>query len=266
LTGPFACADIFSFKKQEEADCIRKKGDLPGYELYAKLDEYFQHLCQGILLASPEHESELVTYVVSTFQRYTERAFIVQRMTSYVNQHYVRRAFNEELGWLNVEDALIAYANHTGNNLAGGSDQRTIAQIKGDFVVSELKKWGYKDGDSKANAAAEARAEAASPLDRIVPISSLAHRRFRTEFLEALLLYDDSIRPKSKLKSLTAHSLNQPKGRLAQAVQNLLVSSPIPGLRPILIVLDSTLSSTGVRPETHLRKWLRRLLSVTESA
>ena len=97
--------------------------------------------------------SELITYVVSTFQRYTERALIVQRMTNYVSQHYVRRAFNEELDWLNVEDALIAYASHTGNNLAGGSDQRTIAQIKADSVRSELKKWGYKDGVSKANAA-----------------------------------------------------------------------------------------------------------------
>ena len=149
---------------------------------------------------------------------------------------------------------MLTQASHTGNNLAGGSDQRTIAQIKADSVRSELKKWGYKDGVSKANAAAEARAEAASPLDHIVPISSLAHRRFRTEVLEAPLLYNDSIRPKNKLKSLTAHSLILPKGRLARAVQNLLVSSSIPDLRPILVSLDSTLSSTT---ETHLRKWLR---------
>lgn len=264
MTGPFACTDIFfSFAKQPEVDCIRKKGDLPGYELYVKLDEYFQHMCQGILLASPEQEPELVTYVVSTFQRYTERAFIVQRMTNYINQHFVRRAFNEELGWLNVKDALTAYASQTGDKLAGGPDQRTIAQMKADSAILELKKWGYKDGDSKANAAAEARAEAASSLDRIVPISSLAHRRFRTEVLVPLLSYNNSIRPKNKMKSLTAHSLNQPKGRLAWAIQNLLVSTSIPDFRQILVALDSTLSSTGVRPSTHVRKWLHHLLSVT---
>lgn len=70
----------------------------------------------------------------------------------------------------------------------------------------------------RENAAAEARAEAASPLDRIVPISSLAHRRFRTGALEPLLLYNDSIRLKNKSKSLSVHSFNQPKGRLAWSV------------------------------------------------
>jgi hypothetical protein len=33
---------------------------------------------------------------------------------------------------------------------------------------------------------AEARAEAATPLDRIVPVLSIAHRRFRTQVFEPL--------------------------------------------------------------------------------
>ena len=93
----------------------------------------------------------------------------------------------------------------------------------------------------------------------------LAHHRFRTEVLEAPLLYNDSIRPKNKLKSLTAHSLILPKGRLARAVQNLLVSSSIPDLRPIPVALDSTLSSTSVWSETHLCNGLFPLITCPET-
>ena len=153
------------------------------------------------------------------------------------NQHYVRRAIDED--WMNANDA----SGRTG--LAGESDQRTIAQIKTDSVISELKKWGYKDGDSRENAAAEARAEAANPLGRIVPVSSLAHCRFRIEVLEPLLSYaksNDSIRPRSKSKSPIACLPYRPKGRLAWAVQNFFDSSSISESRPVLVALDSALS------------------------
>jgi len=70
-------------------------------------------------------------------------------MTDYVDQHYVRRAFNEEQGWLNVKDALIAYASHAHDNLARRPDERTVARMRTDSAMLELKKWGYKDGDSK---------------------------------------------------------------------------------------------------------------------
>lgn len=97
--GSFPFIDIFSFAKQtKEVDCTEPNDILPGHGIYVKLDEYFHHTCKDILLASPEHESELVTYVVSTFQRYTERVSIVRRMTNYINQHYVRRAIDEEKG------------------------------------------------------------------------------------------------------------------------------------------------------------------------
>lgn len=160
-----------------------------------------------------------------------------------------------------------AYSGRTGP--AGESNQRTIAQIKTDSVILELKKWEYKDGDSRENAVAEARAEAASPLGRIVPVSSLAHRRFRIEVLEPLLSYaksNDSIRPRSKLKSPIACLPYRQKGRLAWAVQNFCDSSSISESRPVLVALDSALSTAGVGQGTHLRKWLHHLLSATEFA
>jgi hypothetical protein len=63
-----------------------------------------------------------------------------------------------------------------------------------DMMTVELKKWGYTGaGSASVLAKAEACAEAASTLDRVVPLSSLALRRFRTEFIKPLLQASDII-------------------------------------------------------------------------
>ncbi|KAF5356158.1 hypothetical protein D9756_003982 [Leucocoprinus leucothites] len=244
-------------------------GSLPGHEVYDKLDEYFQNTCKEILLEGPGDGPELVAYVVSAFQRYNKRASAVERLTSYINRHYVRRALDEEKGWINLSDALeIARQNRTSPDSTSGSDQRTIAQIKFDSKISELKKWGYKEGELKESApAAEARAEAASSLDRIVPVLSLARRRFRIEVLEPLLVYpkyNNKARLKNRVKPPTGPPPYRSKGRLARGVQNYHDSYPISDSRQVLSMLDLTLSTTGIRPETHLRKRLHHLLTAPE--
>ena len=55
-----------------------------------------------------------------------------------------------------------------------------------------LRQWGYTDTDgdppdSAALSRAEASAEAASSLDRVVPLLSMSHRRFREEVVKPLL-------------------------------------------------------------------------------
>ncbi|KAJ3576281.1 hypothetical protein NP233_g523 [Leucocoprinus birnbaumii] len=253
-------------KRCNEVGFAAPDGKLPGHEVYDKLDEYFQNTCKGILLAGPGDGPDLVPYIVSAFQRYNKRASGVKRLTSYVNRHYVRRAVEEEKGWMNLTEALtIARQNLSKTR---GPDKRTIAQIKIDSRNLELERWGYKDGDSNEIAAeAEARAESASALDRIVPVLSLAHRRFRIEVLEPLLVYpksNDKSRPKNRIKQPTGPPPYRPKGRLARAVQNYYDTSPIADVRPILSALDHALSTTGIRPETHLRKRLHYLLTATD--
>ena len=55
--------------------------------------------------------------------------------------------------------------------------------------MEELQKWGYTPGSDPPErlTRAEAAAEAASPLDRVVPLYALALRRFRTEVVMSLL-------------------------------------------------------------------------------
>lgn len=233
------------------------------------MEEYFQDTCKEIFLAGPEGGPDLVIYIVSTFQLYSTRASAVERLISYVNRHYVKRAVEEDRGWMTLNDALArCQISRPASNKAYGPDERPVSQIKLDAKLLEMKKWGYKDGDSKDLAAmAEACAEAASPLDRIVPVLSLAHRRFRTEVFEALLISpksSDTSRTRNRIKPPLGPPPYRPKGRLARAVQNYNDSTPISESRLVLSALNLALSMTGVRQECHLRKRLHQLLAPLE--
>jgi len=134
--------------------------------------------------------------------------------------------------------------------------------------LQELKRWGYIEGDSQERMAfAEACAEAASPTDRVVPISSLAYRRFRTEVMEPLL-----ISPKIKGKSKAKHKIPKiparpipalPRGRLARAIKELLEgSSVIEDERQNLASgLAKALQITGFRSDIPVRKTLDKYLA-----
>ena len=138
-----------------------------------------------------------------------------------------------------------------------------ISQRFKDRKLEELKKWGYSDNDSGDQAAfAESCAEAASSLDRVVPISSLALRRFRTEFVDPLLTT-----PKIKGNSKTKHKIpksvgpnpgGRPKGRLARAVKELLESDCIEQEERLRLAsgLAKVLQAVGVRQDHLLRKKL----------
>jgi hypothetical protein len=132
----------------------------------------------------------------------------------------------------------------------------------------ELKKWGYDDGDSMEKMAfAEVCAEAASPTDRVVPIASLAYRRFRTEVMEPLLTS-----PRIKGKSKAKHKIPKtpaspspalPRGRLARAVKELLEGNSVTGdeRQKLASGLAHALQITGFRSDNHVRKTLDKYLA-----
>ena len=125
--------------------------------------------------------------------------------------------------------------------------------------TEELKKWGYEDGgSSELLALAEACAEAASPLDRVVPLTSLAHRRFRVEVIDPLLAVPKA--KKGKKKKSNGDKPAQPKGRLARAAKELLEREDIDvdEKRRVAGELALVLRTVGIKVDHPLRKKLEK--------
>lgn len=197
-----------------------------GADLYAQLDRYYSAVCQELLAhAPPVDDSSLIHYILPCFHRYSAGARAVSRLLDYVNRHYVKRAAEEDRGWLRLADVLDAVAQHvvqSMNQLAIASvtniqgnrsvtktqkDRRAAMSSRKDDTIfnanddrvkiaaqlkerrlAELRKWGYEEGGTPEDLArAEAAAEAASPTDRVVHLGPLAHRRFREEVIKHLL-------------------------------------------------------------------------------
>jgi hypothetical protein len=219
------------------------------------------------LLGAPQDDTTLIHYIVPCFNRYTAGAQSTNRLLNYVNRHYVKRAVDEDKGWLRLNDILESVAK----TITINDNREKISKRLKEKRVEELKKWGYEDGGSaELMNVAEGCAEAASPPDRVVPISSLAHRRFRTEFFEPLLTA-----PKIKGTSKAKHKIPKagvasappgPKGRLARAVKELLECKEIDEEQRLRLLtgLASALKTAGVRSDHSLRKKLDKL--VTPSA
>lgn len=177
----------------------------------------------------------------------------------------VKRAVDEDRGWLRLGDAIPNVVT----GLDEGSREMMALRLQ-QRRTEELKKWGYTEGDPPdALAVAEASVEAASPLDRVVPLSSLAYRRFRTEVMEPLLAV-----PKAKAKSRskrgrrTAANGNTPqgpKGRLARSVKALLEEQggDREEQRRIVEGISLCLQSVGVRPDHLLRIKMSKHLTIT---
>ncbi|KAG6814432.1 hypothetical protein H0H92_007435 [Tricholoma furcatifolium] len=235
----------------------------PGTDLYEQLDRYFAEYTRELLLGTPHDDSTLIDYVVPCFHRYTAGAQSVNRLLSYVNRHYVKRAVDEDKGWLRINDVLESVSN-----IIPEDAREKISRRLKEKRADELKKWGYKEGGSiELLAAAEASAEASSPPDRVVNILSLAHRRFRTEFFEPLLAVP-KINGKSKAKHKipkppTATSSPGPRGRLARAVKGLLESQDIDSERRIYLAtsLANALRTVGIRTDHPLRKKLDKFVA-----
>ena len=224
-----------------------------GTDLYEHIDRYYAELARELLLGAPEDDAALVHYVVPCFSRYAAGAHAVNRLLNYVNRHYVKRAVDEDRGWLTLSDIFDAVAK----SIHDGDTRDKISRKLRERRVEELRKWGWDEGGSaELLAQAEACAEAASPLDRVVPLSALALRRFRTEFMEPLLAV-----PKSRgKKRRPAANGNAPKGRLARAIKELLEKqdADVEERKKLVAELANALRVIGVRHGHPLRKKLEK--------
>ena len=236
---------------------------LSGMDIYERLDGYYASVARELFLGTPTDDSALVHYLVPCFHRYSAGAQSVNRLLNYVNRHFVKRAIDEDKGWLRLNDVLDAVAKMIKD---GGARDQVSLKLK-QRRVEELKRWGYDEGDSQeVLAEAEASAEAASDVDRVVPLSSLAYRRFRVEVLEPLLAV-----PKGKGKKRTKKppQVNGerplPKGRLARAVKWLLESDD-EERRGLAEGLATVLRTCGIRVDHPLRKRLDKFLSPTSGS
>ncbi|KAF7437270.1 hypothetical protein PC9H_004107 [Pleurotus ostreatus] len=265
-----------------------------GAELYEHLDRYFSEVVRELFLSAPQDDTTLIHYVIPSFTRYSAGVHSVNRLLNYFNRHYVKRAVDEDMGWLRLRDVLDPNSTHTESialSPANSKAQSIATLMKGMDAIpekialkmkerrtEELKKWGYLDGGSpEALAEAEACAETASSLDRVVPIISLAHRRFRTDFFEPLL-----ITPKigSGAKSKVKHKIPKapttkppngvapfmgPKGRLARSVEQFLSSKDHTpeDKTQVATALSKALKVTGVKPSHPLRRRLEKYLTAT---
>lgn len=264
-------SDIWiSFTAQSEAGpatgsaTARGKAPAGNSDVYDQLDRYFVEVCQEIVLNVPDDDTTLLHFLVPAFKRYSSGAQSVNRLLSYINRHYVKRAVDEDRGWLRLNDVLDSVVK----TITVEDTREKISKRLREKRAEELKRWGYTEGDSSERLSrAESCSEAASSIDRIVPIASLAHRRFRTEVVEPLLLT-----PKSKGTSKAKHKIPKtpvgaapyrPKGRLGRAVQHLMTAEDIEENEKLRLISDLSraLETIGVRPDHSLRRRIEKYLS-----
>ncbi|TFK30681.1 hypothetical protein FA15DRAFT_751692 [Coprinopsis marcescibilis] len=265
-----ACYNYFTAQSEAASAGSSNRGKAPasGSDIYENLDRYFQEVCQEIALGAPEDDPSLVHYLVPAFNRYSAGAQSSNRLLSYINRHYVKRAVDEDRGWLRLNDILEPVSKAT---LADDTREKISRRLK-EKRNDELQRWGYSEGDSNERLSfAENCSEAASPPDRIVPVISLAHRRFRIEIIEPMLLA-----PKAKGSSKAKHRIPKtpngaapyrPKGRLARAVQAVMTAEDVEESERLQLItsLGTSLQTIGIRPDHQLRKRIEKYLSSPES-
>ncbi|KAA1468410.1 hypothetical protein DENSPDRAFT_911832 [Dentipellis sp. KUC8613] len=236
-----------------------------GAEVYERLDAYFAGAARELLFGAPQDvdADTLVRYLVPTYTRYAAGAAAVHRLLNYVNRQFVKRAVDEDRGWLCLNDILDAVARSLGES---DGREKVAAKLR-ERRTAELRKWGWEEGlDPEALVEAEASAEAASAVDRVVPLVSLAHRRFRTEVLEPLLAVPKAKgkgkgKAKAKMKAAPVQNGDRPsgpKGRLARAVKELLESTDGDPEERMQLAREMArmLRMCGIRPDHPLRKRL----------
>jgi len=256
-----------------------------GSDVYDRLDAYLADVAREVLLSAPMDDSALLHYLFPRFTRYSTGAQSINHLLNYVNRQYVRRAVDEDRGWLRIGDILSEVAEGGAHGtpspspteadcrlvlgLGSAVSHRKIMENMRDRRAGELRRWGALDGSATAEqlARAEACAEAASAVDRIVPVLSLAYRRFRTEVLEPLLVVPKG-KGKGKKKGggtgrgtqVVPVTEDRPRGRLARAVKELLESGGGDGGERDKLASDvaNMLMCTGIRPDHPLRRRLRK--------
>ncbi|KAH7930603.1 hypothetical protein BV22DRAFT_60052 [Leucogyrophana mollusca] len=238
----------------------RVKRTPSGTDLYEHLDKYYAEVARELLLGAPEDDSNLIQYILPCFNRYAAGAHSVNRLLNYVNRHYVKRAIDEDRGWLTLNDIFDAVAK----SIEDGDTREKISKKLKERRTEELMKWGYEEGGTTEQLAqAELHAEAASPLDRVVPLSALALRRFRTEFMEPLLAVPKMKGKKKRPGAAVLSSSGLPKGRLARAIRELLELQDleVEERKRLAAELATALRAIGVRNGHPLRKKLDKFLT-----
>ncbi|KAL1694009.1 FAD binding domain-containing protein [Schizophyllum commune] len=193
---------------------------LSGADLYTQLDRYFAATARDVLLAAPAADASppsalaLPRFLGPAFARYNAAARAAGRLLHYLDRHYVKRAVDEDRGWLRAADAFA------GAPPPPGLPRAELAARLRAYRLIVLKSWGWDEGegDAAARALAEAAAEAGSAPDRVVPVNAMALRRFRTEVVDPLLAVPKAKGKKKGKKRAGA----DPRGRLARAVKALL--------------------------------------------
>ncbi|KAF8824425.1 hypothetical protein F5879DRAFT_949701 [Lentinula edodes] len=255
-----ACYNYITSQTETYNASSRHDVPMSGTDLYDQLDKYFADASRELLLGAPQEDSDLIHYIIPCFNRYSLGAQSANRLLNYVNRHYVKRAVDEDKGWLTVSDVL----EHVAKTAKATDTREQLGKKLREKRTDELRKWGDIDAGPEALVEAEGCAEAASPVDRIVHISALAHRRFRVEFIEPLLAVPKlkkGTKVKKKIpKSNGAGPSPAPKGRLARALKNLLESSEIEVEEQAKLAseLAKMLRKIGVRPDHPLRKKLAK--------
>ncbi|KIJ45105.1 hypothetical protein M422DRAFT_29956 [Sphaerobolus stellatus SS14] len=234
-----------------------------GTDLYQQLDRYFADIAQENLLGAPPDDASLLEYYVPAFERYSTGIQSINRVLNYVNRHYVKRSVDEDKGWLRLTDVLESVAKAI---TAEDTREKISAKLR-EKRREELKRWGYVDGGStELMAAAEACAEAASSLDRVVSVVSLGHRRWRIEVIDPLLAVPKG-KGKKKKPSASTTGDKGPRGRLARSVKDL-IEGPY-ALEPNSIRLVESLANSlricGIRMDHPLRKKLDKFLASTKN-
>ena len=256
----------------------------PGHDIYDRLDAYFAEVAREVLLSAPMDDSALVHYLVPCFIRYSAGAQSINRLINYVNRQYVRRAVDEDKGWLRFGDIVSSeLAERPGAREDGpgctGSHKR-IAEKMRERRAEELRRWGAPEGATAEQLAlAEACAEAASASEHVVPVLSLAYRCFRMEVLEPLLAVPNPKKRYQKKKNKgkqggdgsttpavigSAAEVDEaatgPKGRLARSVKELLESKggDEEERNRFASEMAEMLMRTGIRPDHPLRRRLKK--------
>ncbi|KAI0719099.1 hypothetical protein C8T65DRAFT_569666 [Cerioporus squamosus] len=243
-----------------------EKAKASGTDLYDQLDRYYADVAREIFLGAPTDDSTLIHYLVPCFNRYSAGAQSVSRLLNYVNRHYVKRAVDEDRGWLRLADVLDAVARTIREDDTREKVQKRLRERR----TEELRKWGYREGDPPARVAqVESYAEAASPPDRVVPLTAVAYRRFRMEVMDPLLAVPKIKGKGGKKKRPPANGDKppMPRGRLARAVKELLESKggDEEEKRRLAGELAIALRTVGIKVDHPLRKKLDKYLPAEDS-
>ncbi|KAF8342578.1 uncharacterized protein EI90DRAFT_3149706 [Cantharellus anzutake] len=147
--GELALPSPSQVSKSLGAERAERVKSMVGFELYVHLEEYFQDVAKEIRSKIPNDDSELLDYYLEAIPVFPWRRY-----------HKPPDGFKEE----------------EGNRVTGRQKEEV------------LKHWGFSGGSPEQKRFAESCAEAHSSSDKIIPIASLAHRCWRLEVIEPLLI------------------------------------------------------------------------------